>query len=77
MDWLDLLAVQGTLKSLLLHHSSKTLYPTVKRLKTDKALRFHQHSSHAAPILALTTAVNKAPLNFDQIWRSFPSTLYL
>ena len=25
MDWLDLLAVQGTLKSLLLHHSSKAL----------------------------------------------------
>ena len=24
IDWLDLLAVQGTLKSLLLHHSSKT-----------------------------------------------------
>ena len=24
MDWLDLLAVQGTLKSLLRHHSSKT-----------------------------------------------------
>ena len=23
MDWLDLLAVQGTLKSLLQHHSSK------------------------------------------------------
>ena len=23
MDWLDLLAVQGTLKSLLRHHSSK------------------------------------------------------
>ena len=23
VDWLDLLAVQGTLKSLLLHHSSK------------------------------------------------------
>ena len=31
MDWLDLLAVQGTLKSLLQHHSSKTsilLYDT-------------------------------------------------
>ena len=29
MDWLDLLAVQGTLKSLLQHHSSKasTLWP--------------------------------------------------
>ena len=24
MDWLDLLAVQGTLKSLLQHHGSKT-----------------------------------------------------
>ena len=26
MDWLDLLAVQGTLKSLLLHHSSKASF---------------------------------------------------
>ena len=26
MNWLDLLAVQGTLKSLLQHHSSKALY---------------------------------------------------
>ena len=25
MDWFDLLSVQGTLKSLLQHHSSKTL----------------------------------------------------
>ena len=30
MDWLDLLAVQGTLKSLLQHHSSKAsiLHPS-------------------------------------------------
>ena len=27
MDWLDLLAVQGTLKSLCQHHSSKTSIP--------------------------------------------------
>ena len=27
MDWLDLLAVQGTLKNLLQHHSSKLLVP--------------------------------------------------
>ena len=26
MDWLDLLAVQGTLKSLLQHHSSKASF---------------------------------------------------
>ena len=31
MDWLDLLAVQGTLKSLLQHHSSEAsiLWPSV------------------------------------------------
>ena len=28
MDWLDLLAVQGTLKSLLQHHSSKAFFST-------------------------------------------------
>ena len=28
MDWLDLLAVQGTLKSLLQHHSSKASIPS-------------------------------------------------
>ena len=37
MDWLDLLAVQGTLKSLLQHHSSKILlkktrYPESRNL---------------------------------------------
>ena len=29
MDWLDLLAVQGTLKSLLQHHSSKSISSSV------------------------------------------------
>ena len=33
MDWLDLLAVQGTLKSLLQHHSSKASQHTIKNLK--------------------------------------------
>ena len=34
MDWLDLLAVQGTLKSLLQHHSSKADKKAIKRTKT-------------------------------------------
>ena len=42
MAWLDLLAVQGTLKSLLQHHSSKAsilkLESTFKRLKKNKTL---------------------------------------
>ena len=51
MDWLDLLAVQGTLKSLLRHHSSKAsilrilmqmnslVAQTVKRLPTTQETR--------------------------------------
>ena len=39
MDWLDLLAVQGTLKSLLQHHSSKA---SILRLDTHKPRKlFH------------------------------------
>jgi len=34
MDWLDLLAVQGTLKSLLQHHSSKASITTDKIIHT-------------------------------------------
>ena len=34
MDWLDLLAVQGTLKSLLQHHSSKALTPETPMLNS-------------------------------------------
>ena len=38
MDWLDLLAVQGTLKSLLQHHSSKASI-----LQTQHSLQFNSH----------------------------------
>ena len=42
MDWLDLLAVQGTLKSLLQHHSSKASIlrrtVTCKRIKSEHSL---------------------------------------
>ena len=39
MDWLDLLAVQGTLTSLLQHHSSKAKGAGYK-INTEKSLRF-------------------------------------
>ena len=38
MDWLDLLAVQGTLKSLLQHHSSKASI-----LRTQLSSQFNSH----------------------------------
>ena len=38
MDWLDLLAVQGTLKSLLQHHSSKSINSSVLSSFTQQTL---------------------------------------
>ena len=52
MDWLDLLAVQGTLKSLLQHHSSKAWMPWCS------AFFIVQHSQPyitTGKIIALTT----------------------
>ena len=47
MDWLDLLAVQGTLKSLLQHHSSKAsiLWPSVFFLRAihDFLISIHDY----------------------------------
>ena len=44
MDWLDLLAVQGTLKGLLQHHSSKAPI-----LWCSVSLWFNYHLSHVVP----------------------------
>ena len=52
MDWLDLLAVQGTLKSLLQHHSSK---PSVLQCSTF----FMVHFSHAYMTTGKTVALTR------------------
>ena len=56
MDWLDLLAVQGTLKSLLQHHSSKTLISSHNPLlvtplhsREKKPSSTHQNSNTRLP----------------------------
>ena len=41
MDWLDLLAVQGTLKSLLQHHSSKA---SILQHSAFSQSNFHSHT---------------------------------
>ena len=47
MDWLDLLAVQGTLKSLLQHHSDKKLNPWRRRSPARGAGRvFTRETTH-------------------------------
>ena len=46
MDWLDLLAVQGTLKSPLQHHSSKASIQEIKTLKLCPPRRNLQGEGH-------------------------------
>ena len=62
MDWLDLLAVQGTLKSLLQHHSSKasilqclaffTVQLSHPYLTTGKTIAFFYGKTIDGPLLA-------------------------
>ena len=57
MDWLDLLAVQGTLKSLLQHHSSKV---SVLRCSAFSIVQLsHPHMTGKAIALIRRTFVNK------------------
>ena len=65
MDWLDLLAVQGTLKSLLQHHSSKT---SILRCSAFFTVQFSHPYMTTGKTIALTkrALVGKAmslPLN--------------
>ena len=69
MDWLDLLAVQGALKSLLQHHSSKasilwrstffTVQLSVSHMVVYMLLRYSLRSSH--PLLPLPLPVSISP----------------
>ena len=43
MDWLDLLAVQGTLKNLLQHHSSKYQFFSAQFLYSPTLTSIHDH----------------------------------
>jgi len=63
MDWFDLLAVQGTLKSLLQHHSSK-----VSILR--RSAFFIVQLSHPYMTTGKTIALTSIPVNF------FSSTLH-
>ena len=53
MDWLDLLAVQGTLKSLLQHHSSKA---SILRHSTFFIVQLSHPYMTAGKTIALTTS---------------------
>ena len=66
MDWLDVLAVQGTLKSLLQHHSSKA--------STLRHSAFcHLFASHLYPVLSLLSSLLLSPQSSTQINQLFVS----
>ena len=69
MDWLDLFAVQGTLKSLLQHHSSKA---SVLRCSAFFMVQLsHLYMTNGKPIaLTRQTFVGKViSLLFNMLWR--------
>ena len=54
IDWLDLLAVQGTLKSLLQHHSSKALILRHSAFLLSLWSNSHIHNTATGKTIALT-----------------------
>ena len=67
MDWLDLLEVQGTLKNLLQHHSSKAYRRAIKPMYHDYwacalELRNHDYWVHVLPLLLLLLS------RFSRVW---------
>ena len=75
MDWLDLLAVQGTLKSLLQHHSSKASILWCSALSVSSNL--WQFSSHSCPSWLLTSMKNSRQLLYRVSLTFFPCLIIL
>ena len=74
MDWLDLLEVQGTHKSLVQHHSSKALVPRRSAFFTVQ-LSHPYMTTGKTTVLTRQTFVNKVILTgiFNKIIRGFLS----
>ena len=71
MDWLDFLAVQGTLKSLLQHHSSKA---SILRHSAFFIVQFSHPYMTTGKTIALTrrTFVGKVMFLVFNIYKGFP-----
>ena len=80
MDWLDLLAVQGTLKSLLQHRSSKASILQGSAFFTVQLLHPYMTNGKTIP-LTRWTFVDKVSLLFNMLSRfviaSFPRSKHL
>ena len=70
MDWLDLLAVQGTLKSLLQHHSSKASIFQHSAFLIVQLLHQYMTTGKTIALTRQTCAVNTYA--WRQSWKTFP-----
>ena len=72
MDWLDLLAVQGTLKSLLQHHSSKAsivLQYKIKVKKIKKMITRNGNCLNDLKIIYISSEENLLLKNYSNVVR--------
>ena len=69
MDWLDLLAVQGTLKSLLQHHSSKASILWHSAFFTDQLSHLHMTTGKTIALTRHIFAVKVMSLLFNMLPR--------
>ena len=74
MDWLDLLAVQGTLKSLLQHHSSKA---SILWRSAFFTLQLSQPYMTTGKTIALTRWTFVGKVNILLIWTKMYCTYLL
>ena len=68
MDWLDLLAVQGTLKTLLQHHSSKA---SILRCSALFRVQLSHPYMTNGKTIALTRWIQPVHSEGDQLWDFF------
>ena len=68
MDWLDLLAVQGTLKSLLQHHSTKA---SVLQGSAFFVVQLSHPYMTTGKTIALTRWIQPVHSEGDQLWDFF------
>ena len=69
MDWLDLLAVQGTLKSLLQHHSSKTSILRCSAFFTVQLSRPYMTTGKTIALTNVTRSQGRHPIIFALIYQ--------
>ena len=69
MDWLDLLAVQGTLKSLLEHHSSKASIPWYSAFFMVQLSHPYMTTGKTIALTRWTFVSKVMSLLFNMLWR--------